>query len=185
MVWYAIIFFWHKCSCSISSPSLLCAPVTVPVYCEEVGLLWGFVSHPFFLFFIFQFCGWSLKMEAQWGVFLLLARPLKRDFDSLQYVHIYCTVTLIDGEPNMKSIYIYVKWKIFVMQKLHQAHSIVYSFVIFLDCISYFLGFVNVFVFSCLGIICCVLVALSRNCELQQPVYSSELLYAATIPYTD
>lgn len=75
------------------------------------------------------------------------------------------TATLIGGEQNMKLIYIYVKWKIFVMQKLHQTHSIVYSFLIFLVCmiVYHFLGFGSVFVFSCLGFICCVVVALSRN----------------------
>lgn len=83
-----------------------------------------------------------------WGS---ISEPWKDSFSILAYL---TTATLIGGKPNMKSVYIYMKWKIVIMPKLHQAHSIVYSFLKFLVCmiVYHFLGFGSVIVFSCLGI---------------------------------
>lgn len=84
-----------------------------------------------------------------WGS---ISEPWKDSFSICAYL---TTATLIGGKPNMKSVYIYMKWKIVIMPKLHQAHSIVYSFLKSLVCmiVYHFLGFGSVIVFSCLGII--------------------------------
>lgn len=87
--------------------------------------------------------------------------------------------TLTGGELNIKiNLYLCEMENICNAEKLHQAHSIVYSFLILLVCmiVYHFLGFGSIFVFPVWELICCVLVALSRNRVLklqQQPVYRS------------
>lgn len=145
--------FWNRFA-EVSSPSLLLLyaffPVSVFVWRRFVSYILSFFG---FIFPCSDFVVEVLRWEHSVLFSYLWLYPWKTFWP---FFKTYTFEYRNWRTEHEKSIYIYVKWNIFVMQKLHQAHLIVYSFLIFLVCMIVYLFFLGFGMRGYLLCSCCV-----------------------------